>query len=123
MQYVARAFDVLNTLLDSTSPMSVPVGSGVDSVADRYLDDLLVRRLALPYMVELQANDIADRPWTATLSVAVGAKSAVIERIWTTRTPLDLVLAVGDTLRAAGGVGMSKGEDGLSLALVYDRDR
>jgi IclR family acetate operon transcriptional repressor len=66
-------------------------------LANRYLDDLLVRRLALPYLVELQANDIADHPWTATLSVAVGGVSAVIERIWTPRTPLDLVLTVGDT--------------------------
>jgi DNA-binding IclR family transcriptional regulator len=131
VQSVARAFDVLNLLLDSTSPMSVQElarTSGLDRtvvhrllrtllqqsmvieerglfrlgpasilLADRYLDDLLVRRLALPYMVELQANDIADRPWTATLSVAVGAKAAVIERIWTPETPLDLVLAVGDT--------------------------
>jgi len=66
-------------------------------LANSYLDNLLVRRLALPYMVELQSGDIADRPWTATLSVAVGAVSAVIERIWTPTTPLDLVLSVGDT--------------------------
>ncbi len=118
-------------------------------LANRYLDDLLVRRLALPYMVELQSGEIADKPWTATLSVAVGDVSAVIERIWTPTTPLDLVLSVGDTfpihstatgrsmlayyppervvellgperaadlepvleaVRAAGGVGVSRGE-------------
>ncbi|MES9541483.1 helix-turn-helix domain-containing protein [Actinomadura sp. NPDC000600] len=66
-------------------------------LADRYLDDLSVRRLALPYMVELQAKDIAGRPWTATLSIAVGDVSAVIERIWTPQTPLDLVLSAGDS--------------------------
>lgn len=65
--------------------------------ANRYHDDLLVRRLALPYMVELQSKEIADKPWTATLSIGVGDVSAVIERIWTPHTPLDLVLSLGDT--------------------------
>ncbi|GII97073.1 IclR family transcriptional regulator [Sinosporangium siamense] len=73
------------------------VGPASVLLANRYHDDLLVRRLALPYMVELQAGEIADKPWTATLSIAVGNVSAVIERIWTPHTPLDLVLAVGDT--------------------------
>jgi IclR family acetate operon transcriptional repressor len=118
-------------------------------LANRYIDDLLVRRLALPYMIELSVNDIADQPWTATLSIPIGDISAVVERIWTPATPLDLVLGVGDTfpidatatgrsivayydpstlqailgpkrsealtpvlerVRAAGGVGLSKGE-------------
>lgn len=73
------------------------LGAASILLANRYLDDLLVRRLALPYMVELQENEISDKPWTATLSVAVGDVSAVIERIWTPSTPLDLVLAIGDT--------------------------
>ncbi|MEV7007320.1 IclR family transcriptional regulator C-terminal domain-containing protein [Streptosporangium sp. NPDC051022] len=125
------------------------IGPASVLLANRYHDDLLVRRLALPYMVELQANDIADKPWTANLSIVVDDVSAVIERIWTPRTPLDLVLSLGDTfpvhstatgrsmlayyepdklvetigaersaelapvlesVRAAGGVGLSKGE-------------
>jgi IclR family acetate operon transcriptional repressor len=86
-------------------------------LANRYLDDLLVRRLALPYMVELQSGDIADRPWTATLSVAVGDVSAVIERIWTPTTPLDLVLSVGDTFA------MHTTATGRSMLAYYTRDK
>jgi DNA-binding IclR family transcriptional regulator len=86
-------------------------------LANRYLDDLLVRRLALPYMVELQSGEIADRPWTATLSVAVGDVSAVIERIWTPTTPLDLVLSVGDTFP------MHTTATGRSMLAFYPRER
>lgn len=93
------------------------LGAASILLANRYLDDLLVRRLALPYMVELQANDIADRPWTATLSVAVGDVSAVIERIWTPRTPLDLVLSVGDTFP------IHSTATGRSMLAYYEPDK
>lgn len=92
------------------------VGPAAILLANRYIDDLLVRRLALPHMVELQSNDIADRPWTATLAVAVGGVSAVIERIWTPRTPLDLVLSVGDTLS------MHSTAIGRCMLAYYDAD-
>ncbi|MGH3466660.1 MAG: IclR family transcriptional regulator [Thermocrispum sp.] len=151
VQSVTRAFDILNLLRDTASPMSVQEiarSSGLDRtvvhrllrsllhqsmvveerglfrlgpapilLANRYLDDLLVRRLALPYMVELQANDIADQPWTATLSVAVGDVSAVIERIWTPKTPLDLVLSIGDTFP------MHTTATGRSMLAYYDTAR
>jgi DNA-binding IclR family transcriptional regulator len=72
----------------------------------RYVESLLVRRLALPYLVELQAHDIAAEPWTANLSVPVGELLVVVERIWTPTTPLDVVLSAGDvfsmTSTAAG---------------------
>lgn len=86
-------------------------------LANRYIDDLLVRRLALPYMVELQARDIGDRPWTTTLSIAVGAVSAVIERIWTPRAPLDVVLSVGDTFP------IHSTATGRSMLAYYDQDK
>ena len=95
----------------------VRLGPASILLANRYLDDLLVRRLALPYMVELQSGDIADRPWTATLSVAVGDVSAVIERIWTPTTPLDLVLSVGDTFA------MHTTATGRSMLAYYPPDK
>jgi len=72
------------------------LGPATVLLSNRYIDDLLVRRLALPYMVEISGNELADKPWTVTLSIPVGALSTVIERIWTPQTPLDLVLGVGD---------------------------
>lgn len=151
VQSVTRAFDVLNLLRDTSSPMSVQDlarSSGLDRtvvhrllrsllqqdmvieerglfrigpasvlLANRYHDDLLVRRLALPYMVEMQSGEIADKPWTATLSIAVGDVSAVIERIWTPRTPLDLVLAVGDTFP------IHSTATGRSMLAYYEPDK
>jgi IclR family transcriptional regulator, acetate operon repressor len=73
---------------------------GPESVllANAYVDSLQVRRLALPYMVDMQAHDLNDVPWTVSLSIPVGAISTVVERIWTPRTPLDVVLSSSDNL-------------------------
>jgi IclR family acetate operon transcriptional repressor len=65
-------------------------------MATRYTESLLVRRVAMPYMVDLQARDLADSPFTVNLSIAVGDVSAVLERVWTPTAPLDLVLSSGD---------------------------
>jgi IclR family transcriptional regulator, acetate operon repressor len=75
-------------------------------LADRYLDNLLVRRLALPYLLDLQNSIIGERPWTVTLSIPVGDVSTVIERIWTRSVPLGMVLDIGDIFpidRSAAG--------------------
>jgi DNA-binding IclR family transcriptional regulator len=75
-------------------------------VAHRYLDNLLVRRLALPYMLDFQAAAIGDKPWAVTLMIPVGDLVTVVERIWTRGVPLTSVLEIGDTfpvdLAAAG---------------------
>lgn len=76
-------------------------GLGPASVllANRYLDNLLVRRLALPYLLDLQASAVGDRPWTVTLTIPVGDVTTVIERIWTRSAPLGMVLDIGDTFQ------------------------
>jgi DNA-binding IclR family transcriptional regulator len=65
-----------------------------------------VRRLALPYLLDLQASAVGDKPWTVTLMIPVDDVVTVIERIWTKSLPLDMVLDIGDTfpidLAAAG---------------------
>jgi DNA-binding IclR family transcriptional regulator len=75
---------------------SYSLGPQTVLMATRYTESLLVRRLALPYMLDLQAGDLADSPFTVNLSIAVGDVSAVLERIWTLTAPLDLVLSSGD---------------------------
>lgn len=65
-------------------------------MATRYTESLMVRRLALPYMVDLQTRHLAGSPFTVNLSIAVADNSVVVERIWTPTTPLDLVLSSGD---------------------------
>lgn len=75
---------------------SYSLGPQTVLMATRYTESLLVRRLALPYMLDLQSRDLADSPFTVNLSIAVGDVSAVLERIWTATAPLDLVLSSGD---------------------------
>lgn len=96
---------VVHRLLRSVSERGMAVEErgrfrlGPQSVllANRYLDNLLVRRLALPYMVELQTTVVADRPNTVSLSIPIGDVITVIERIWTPSAPLGVVLETGDT--------------------------
>lgn len=75
-------------------------------LAHSYLDNLLVRRLALPYLLDIQGTAIGEKPWTVTLSIPIGDVSTVIERIWTRAVPLGMVLDIGDTFpidRGAAG--------------------
>jgi IclR family transcriptional regulator, acetate operon repressor len=75
-------------------------------LAHSYLDNLLVRRLALPYLLDVQSTAIGEKPWTVTLSIPIGDVSTVIERIWTRAVPLGMVLDIGDTFpidRSAAG--------------------
>ena len=86
-------------------------------LAHRYVDSLLVRRLALPYLLELQGDTVGDRPWTATLSIPVGDVSTVIERIWTRSVPLGMVLDIGDTFP------IDLGASGRCILAYYEPER
>jgi DNA-binding IclR family transcriptional regulator len=75
-------------------------------LANRYVDNLLIRRLALPYLLDLHAGAVGEKPWPLTLLIPVGDLATVIERIWARSAPLGMVLDIGDTLpidRAAAG--------------------
>jgi IclR family transcriptional regulator, acetate operon repressor len=76
---------------------SYRVGPAVVLLANRYIADRSIRRVAVPYLVDLQTHAIGDRPWTVTMSIPVDGVTTVIERIWTKTTPLGLVLDIGDT--------------------------
>jgi IclR family transcriptional regulator, acetate operon repressor len=115
---IARAADldrtVVHRLLRTLSERGMTVeergayslGPASVLLANRYVDNLLVRRLALPYLLDLQAGALADRPWPLTLLIPVGDLATVIERIWTQAAPLGMILDIGDTfpidLAAAG---------------------
>jgi IclR family acetate operon transcriptional repressor len=93
-------------------------------LANRYHDNLLVRRLALPYLLDLQASAVGEKPWTVTLMIPVGAVVTVVERIWTRSLPLDMVLDIGDTfpieLAAAGRAVLAYREEDAARALIGD---
>jgi IclR family acetate operon transcriptional repressor len=85
---------------------SFHLGPATMLLAHGYLDNLLVRRLALPYLLDIQGSVVGDRPWTVSMSIPVGELTTVIERIWTRAAPLGMVLDIGDTFpidRGAAG--------------------
>jgi IclR family transcriptional regulator, acetate operon repressor len=83
-------------------------------IANRYVDNLLVRRLALPYLLDLQSRVLGNQPWNVSLSIPVGDVTTVVERIWTPSLPLDTVLDVGDTHP------IDRGAAGRSILAYYE---
>jgi IclR family transcriptional regulator, acetate operon repressor len=73
--------------------------------SNAYLDRLSIRRVALPYAIELQSRTIKESPWVTALSVVVNDSVTIIDRIWSPGTPLDTILDVGLTFRldSSGG--------------------
>jgi IclR family acetate operon transcriptional repressor len=100
------------------------LGSASVLLANRYVDNLLVRRLALPYLLDLQAGAVGERPWPLTLMIPVGDLATVIERIWTQAAPLGMVLDIGDTfpidVAAAGRALLAYRPEGEARALIGD---
>lgn len=102
------------------------LGPAVVLLGQRYLDNLPLRRIALPYMIDLQTKVLRDNPWTLALSIAIDPLSVVIERMWTAATPLGLVLDLGDLDaldRTAAGRSMLayRGEPEIGHILGDDR--
>jgi IclR family transcriptional regulator, acetate operon repressor len=83
-------------------------------IANRYVDNLLVRRLSLPYLVDLQSRVLGERPWNVSLTIPVGDVSTVVERIWTPGIPLDAMLDVGETHP------IDRGAAGRSMLAYYE---
>jgi IclR family acetate operon transcriptional repressor len=91
-------------------------------LANGYVEGLQVRRIAMPYLVDVQANAIGARPWTVNLSIPVNDVTTVVERVWTQMAPLATVLEIGDThpihLGAAGRSILAYRPEGAVRALI-----
>lgn len=66
-----------------------------------YLNRLNLRKLALPYAIELQ-RVIGERPAIVSLSVPVGDQVVLIERMWTPATPLNVIVDLADQFPIEG---------------------
>lgn len=66
-----------------------------------YLNRLNLRRIALPYAIELQ-RVIGERPAIVSLSVPVGDQVVLIERMWTPATPLNVIVDLADQFPIEG---------------------
>lgn len=63
--------------------------------ANAYIDVLAVRRVGLPYAVELRERIGLDAPIVVSLNMRVGAEMTVIDAVWDSKVGLDSVLQVG----------------------------
>jgi DNA-binding IclR family transcriptional regulator len=71
-----------------------------------YLERMAVRKVALPYLLELRTNVIRDRPWAVTLGVPVEHEVVLVERVWHEQAPLSSLVDLGVRLpidRSAAG--------------------
>jgi DNA-binding IclR family transcriptional regulator len=82
-------------LVDRTSSGKYQIGPRALLYANSYLDHLAIRRIALPYLVELRESVPTDQHVIVTLNIRVGAELAVVESIWDSRTALDSIMQVG----------------------------
>jgi IclR family transcriptional regulator, acetate operon repressor len=96
-------------LVQERSPGHYGLGPATLLLGNAYAERLPVRRLALPYLVDLSNRVIRDRPWVAALAVPIGTDAVLIDRIWQPNAPLDSILDVGTRLpfaRSAHGRAM-----------------
>ncbi|MPZ53381.1 MAG: helix-turn-helix domain-containing protein [Acidimicrobiia bacterium] len=66
-------------------------------LGNAYLARLGIREV-LPYALDLQELLGRDNPWTVSLSVPTGDEVMIVDRVWGSRTPLDMILDIGTSL-------------------------
>lgn len=82
------------------------LGPHLLALGNAYLDHLAIRRLALPYAIQLRDEVARDNPWSVGLAVPVGSQVVVVDRLWGSTTPLTSILNIGSRLSirtSAGG--------------------
>ena len=67
-----------------------------------YADRLPFRRLALAAAIDITRGLINDKPWIVSFSAPVGARLAIIDRIWHPGVPLNALIDVGTQLDLDG---------------------
>ena len=63
-----------------------------------YLDRLAIRRIALPYMSDIQSNTLPGHPWGVGLGAPTDRYAVLVERLSSDAAPLDIVLDIGSRL-------------------------
>jgi DNA-binding IclR family transcriptional regulator len=131
---VAHALDVertaahrlLRTLLKSGLVWSerrghYSIGPRALAIGMSYVEQLQVRRIALPYLMEL-SYEYSDRPWSIVLAVFDGKDILLVERLWNPRTPLNSLIEIGGKMpvdrTAAGWAYLAHQPDDAAIELV-----
>lgn len=69
------------------------LGPGLIQLTMRYIDNMTLRRIALPYMIDLNAQGMGDNGWHVTLGVPAPSQIVIVERVWDPKVALDSLLS------------------------------
>lgn len=81
-----------------------------------YLNRLNLRKIALPFTIELQ-RVIGERQAIVSLSIPVGDEVVLIERMWTPSTPLNVIVDLADQFPIDGS------PSGRAILATYSAER
>jgi len=63
-----------------------------------FLDNLVLRHVAMPLQVDLLFRTFAGRPWSVGLSLAIDDQLAIVDELWAPNAPLNTIMSVGTVL-------------------------
>ena len=81
------------------------IGPRALAIGMSYVEQMQVRRIALPYLMEL-SFEYTEYPWSIVLAVFDGKDVLLVERLWNPRTPLNSLIEIGGKMpvdRTAAG--------------------
>jgi IclR family transcriptional regulator, acetate operon repressor len=67
-------------------------------VGQSFLDQLVVRHVAMPFQVDLLYRTFEGRPWSISLSLAVDDQLMIINQLWAPNAPLNSIMSIGTRL-------------------------
>lgn len=105
----------------SERPGNYSIGPRALSVGMSYIEQMQVRRIALPYLMEL-SFEYTERPWSIVLAVFDGRDILLVERLWNPRTPLNSLIEIGGKMpvdrTAAGWAYLAQQTPETAMAIV-----
>ena len=81
-------------LLEQTSD-GYRMGRRALLLGNAYLDGMTVRRVALPYQVDLLDRVLKSKPWRTSIMVQVRDEISLVDTVYNSAAPLDMQLSMG----------------------------
>lgn len=93
----------------STGPGSLFLGQA-------FIDQSNLRKVALPFAVDLLTKTVRHRPWTVSLSIPLFSYVVILDRVWGQNAPLEAMLSIGTVLPIDGSA------NGMAILAWYGDD-
>jgi len=112
-------------IVSTESKGTYSIGPRAFSIGMSYVEQMQLRRIALPYLMEL-CFEYTERPWSIVLAVFDGKDVLLIERLWNPRTPLDSLMEIGGKMpvdRTAAGFAYLAQQSDEDIAAIVGEPR